>query len=354
MDLCLHHPAWGYYAQGPGRLGPSGDFVTASDVGSAFGEAVAHQLVELDLRLDHPDPFDLVEVGCGRGLLARDLLDALAERAPDLRRRVRCVLVDTSPGMRQAASAIVPEARVVPPRESPVDATGCVLAVELLDALPVHRLRRRAGVLREVGVGLDAEGGLVEVDLAPDPRVLALAARYGAAAEEGDEAEVCPALEEEVLSLGRGLARGFVLVVDYGYDARTLYGPHHGAGTLLAYHRHRVHEEVLARAGRQDLTAHVNFSHLKDAAAACGFRWLGRTSQDRFLISNGILERFTEVDPEAWAKPAQVERRRAALQLLHPDGMGRRFQVVVLSKGEVGEAPLLGLADPFARPATTP
>jgi SAM-dependent MidA family methyltransferase len=201
-------------------------------------------------------------------------------------------------------------------------------------------------MLREIGVGLDPAGALVEVEMDPAPEASDLAARYGAAREEGEEAEVCPALSGMLGRMADTLARGFVLVVDYGHDAATLYGPHHAAGTLLAYHRHRAHENLLARPGEQDLTAHVNFTHLEDAAVAHGLRSLGRTTQDRFLLANGILERFTEA-PETWGSPRQVARRRAALQLLHPDGMGRRFHVVVLGKGEVETAPLRGLADPF-------
>lgn len=334
-----------YYARGPERLGAGGDFVTASDAGDAFGDAVAHQLLELDARLGGPDPFHLLELGCGRGLLARDVLDGLARRAPELRARVRGVLADSSPGMRAAAAERVPEAEVVPPEEMPHGVTGCLVAVELFDALPVHRLRRIGSALREIGVDLDANA-LVEAEMDPAPAAAALAARYGAAPEDGDEAEVCPAIEDVVAGMAATLHRGFVLVVDYGDDAKGLYGPHRTAGTLLAYHRHRAHEDLLARPGEQDLTAHVNFSHLEDAAAAHGFRPLGRTTQDRFLVANGILERFTG-DPEAWGTPESVVRRRAALQLLHPDGMGRRFQVLVLAKGETGGEALGGLADPF-------
>ena len=343
MELAVAH----YYARGPERLGPGGDFVTASDAGDAFGDAVAHQLLELDARLGAPDPFHYLEIGCGRGLLARHVLDGLARRAPRLRQRARCVLADSSPGMRAAAAARVPEAEVVTPEEMPHGVTGCLVAVELFDALPVHRLRRRGSALREIGVGLH-EGALVEVEMDPAPGPAALAARYGAAPEEGDEAEVCPALENVVARMAATLARGFVLVVDYGDDAARLYGPHRAAGTLLAYHRHRAHEDLLARPGQQDLTAHVNFSHLEDAATAHGFRPLGRTTQDRFLVTNGILERFTG-DQEAWGTPQSVARRRAALQLLHPDGMGRRFQVLFLAKGEAGDegGELGGLADPF-------
>jgi SAM-dependent MidA family methyltransferase len=331
----------------PGRP----ELVTASDAGDAFGAAVAHPRVDLDARLAHPDPFHLVELGCGRGLLTRDVLVALGKRAPGLRARVRCILADTSPGMRAAAAAQVPEASVVTPEELPSGVTGCLLAVELLDALPVHRLRRRGGTILEIGVGLDEEGRLVEVEMSPGAPVSSLVARYGAAPEEGDEAEVCVALDGIVAMLAKVLARGFILIVDYGHDAATLYGPTNGAGTLLAYHRHRVHERVLDHPGEQDSPRTSTSPTWRTPRPRSGLRPLGRTTQDRFLIANGILERFSEQEDEAWASPAGVERRRAALQLLHPDGMGRRFHVLVLGRGEIGEEPLRGLADPFARSA---
>jgi SAM-dependent MidA family methyltransferase len=243
----------------------------------------------------------------------------------------------------------VPEARLVGSAIPDESCTGCVVAVELLDALPVHRVRRRDGRLREVFVDLGASGELIERELDPLPQSSALAERYGAAAREGDEAELCPALFEQLDGIERTLDRGFALIVDYGHLATELYGPAHSRGTLLAYHRHRTNEDYLLRVGEQDLTAHVNLTALEDGAWARGLAVLGRTSQDRFLIAHGILAPFDEPDAGRWNDPEKVRERLRILQLIHPEGMGRVFHVIVLAKGVEPLPKITGLEDPFAR-----
>jgi SAM-dependent MidA family methyltransferase len=348
MDLALHDPDHGYYARGADVLGAGGDYFTASDVGSAFGICMAAQLAEMDGILGRPDPFTVVELGAGRGILARDVLDAVASRGGELAGRLRCVLTDTSPGMRDEAARNVPEARVVAPGAPGASYTGCAVAVELLDALPVHRVRRRGGRLREVFVDVDAAGGLIERELDPLPQSSALAERYGAASREGEEAELCPALFDELGRIARSLERGFAVIVDYGHAAAELYGPAHPRGTLLAYHRHRANEKFLLRVGEQDLPAHVNLTALEDTAGELGLVVLGRTTQDRFLIAHGILAPFDERDSDRWNDPARVRERLRILQLIHPAGMGRTFHVVVLAKGVDTGARITGLEDPFA------
>jgi SAM-dependent MidA family methyltransferase len=350
MDLALHDPADGYYAAGAARLGTEGDFYTAADVGRAFGRCVARQLVEMDALLGEPRPFTAVEHGAGRGRLARDLLDVLPTAGPGLSQRLQAVLVDRSAAMRDAARAAVPEAAVVEPERAPSGYVGCALAVELFDALPVRRLRRRDGELREVFVDSDDSGELIELEGTPSDDTLALAERYGAAPEEGDEAEVCPALHAVLARIVSGLGRGFLIVVDYGHAAPELYGPRHRRGTLLAYHRHQTSEAYLSRVGHQDLTAHVNFTALEDGARRLGLRVLGRTTQDRFLLANGIAEEFDAPDEAAHRDPSRVKRRLQALQLIHPEAMGRRFQVLIAAKGIEPAPTLAGLRDPFARP----
>jgi SAM-dependent MidA family methyltransferase len=343
MELALHHPEHGYYALGSSRLGRTGDFFTASDVGPAFGACIARQLVEMDALLDRPSPFRYVEHGAGRGLLARDVVDALAAEAPDLARRLDAVLVDASRGMRAAAAERVPTSRVAAPRDAPPGGAGCVVAVELLDALPVHRLRRRGAVLHEVMVGR-SRGRLVEVEQLARDELLDWAERYGAARGDDDEAEACLALGPALFHLAAAIDRGFIVIVDYGHDADRLFGPAHRRGTLLAYHRHRVSEELLVRVGEQDLTAHVNLTALADEAEALGLHVAGRTTQDRFLIANGILD---DLDAEARGPLAETKRRLQAKQLIHPQGMGTTFKVVVLTKGMRPELVVRGLRDPF-------
>ena len=341
MDLALHHPEHGYYALGPERLGRSGDFFTASDVGPAFGACLARQLVEMDALLDRPEPFRYVEHGAGRGLLAADVEDTLLTQAPDLARRFAAVLVDRSPGMRAAAAERAPAARVAVEGDVPRGGVGCVVAVELLDALPVHRVRRRGDVLYEVMVALHGER-LVETEDVAGETLRAWAGTYGAAPRDGDEAEVCLALGPALAALAAALDRGFLLIVDYGHEADRLFGPSHRRGTLLAYHRHRVNEDYLLRVGEQDLTAHVNLTALRAEADGLGLHTAGITTQDRFLIANGILD---DLDGDDEGSLAATKRRLQAKQLIHPHGMGRTFKVAVFTKGMEPEPVLRGFRE---------
>ncbi len=351
MELSLYHPVHGYYTTGAGRIGRQGDYFTVSDVGTYFGACVARQLLEMDRALGRPEPFHLLEFGGGRGLLARDIVDAAATESDSFARRLQYTLVDRSPGMRQRAAGEAGQVRTAAPEDLAAEAAGagCVLAVELFDALPVHRVVRRNGSLREIRVGLDREGELQSVESDPLPAVAAYARRYGAASLEGQEAEICLAAEEQFNRMAATLESGFMILVDYGHQAGRLYDAGRPRGTLLAYYRHGTNEDYYRRIGRQDLTAHVNWSGLTDTAAAAGWRSLALTTQDRFLVANGILDRFKVRDEADWRDPGSVERRMKAMQLIHPEGMGRMFQVLVLYRGE-GEPPDLdGLADPFGR-----
>jgi SAM-dependent MidA family methyltransferase len=348
MELCLYHPVHGYYTRGGSRIGRDGDFFTVSDVGTYFGSCMARQLQEMDNVLGSPNPFRLLEFGGGRGLLARDILDAVAGDDEPFRCRLEYTLVDRSAGMRELAAG---EVRTVSPGQLPAEpaGSGCVVAVELFDALPVHRVVRRDGSLREIRVGLDGAGELEPVEVDPSQEVAAYARRYGVATGEGQEAEVCLAAEEQFHRMASTLESGFMILVDYGYRAGELYDASRPRGTLLAYHRHKTNEDYYRRVGRQDLTAHVNWSGLTDHAAACGWRCLGLTTQDRFLVANGILEQFQVRDEADWRDPESVERRMKAMQLIHPEGMGRMFQVLVLYRGSGDPPELTGLTDPYGR-----
>jgi SAM-dependent MidA family methyltransferase len=345
MDLALHHPTFGYYSRGADRIGSGGDFFTASDVGPAFGACFARQLVEMDALLLHPAPFRYVEHGAGRGLLAQDIERALSTQAPELSLRTELVLVDRSAGMREEAARRLPGASIAGDSGAARGGAGCVVAVELLDALPVHRLRRRGEGLFEVMVGLDGER-LVEIERVPGEEVTAWAEAYGAAREDGDESEASLALGPALAVLAASIDRGFLVIVDYGHEAERLFGPAHRRGTLLAYHRHRVNEDYLTRVGLQDLTAHVNLAALRGEAHAAGLDLSGITTQDRFLLANGILD---GLDGEEGGPVAAAKRRLQAKQLIHPDGMGTMFKVCVFTKGMPGKPGVRGIGDPFAR-----
>ncbi len=344
MELALYDAAGGYYARGGSVLGPRGDFFTASDVGRVFGASIARQLLEIDRRIGPLDPFHVIEFGSGRGLLARDVLDAMADLDSGLASRLRYLLVDRSRAMLEESRRRVSEGRSLRPAELEGGFCGCVLAVELFDALAVHRVRRRGGRLVELLVGLD-DDALVELEGPCSPEVRTIAERYGAAADEGTEAEVAAAVDAQLGTMAGCLDLGVMLIVDYGERANKLYDASRPLGTLLAYHRQTTNRSYLERVGRQDLTAHVNFSALEDRARSVGLRVLGLTTQDRFLISNGILDAFRPDDPARLHDPRRVKLRLQAMQLIHPSGMGRRFKVLALAQG--CDPVLTGLRDPF-------
>ena len=345
MDVALNDPVHGYYASGAARLGRGGDFFTAVDVGPAFGACLARQLVEMDALLDRPKPFRYVECGAGRGFLARDLTGTLEAESPELARRIALTLIDASSGMRAAAAALMPVAEVAAAPGASGGAAGCVVAVELFDALPVHRVRRRGDGLREVRVG-EVGGRLVEVEAPAGDELRAWAAAYGAAPALDDEAEICLSMRPTLAGLAASVDRGFVVIVDYGHEASRMFGPAHRRGTLMAYHRHHAHEDYLARVGEQDLTAHVNLTALRREAEACGLTTAGVTTQDRFLIANGILE---GLDADDGGSLAATKRRLQVKQLIHPDGMGTAFKVAIFSKGMAPPPTVRGVSDPFAR-----
>ncbi|HET6278260.1 MAG TPA: SAM-dependent methyltransferase, partial [Candidatus Polarisedimenticolia bacterium] len=232
---------------------------------------------------------------------------------------------------------------------------GCLFANEVIDAFPVHRLVGSPAGPREVHVG-SRGGQLIEELLPPSSEaVTAFLAASGVVLEEGQEVDLNLQAPDWVTDAVGLLARGYLVVVDYGHEAWDLYHPARRRGTLLAYHKHRVSEDFLLRPGEQDLTAHVDFSSLSAAARAAGARRLGLVSQSRFLLALGALDRLPELHAERIERnrggPAQGEilrEREAIKELVLPDRMGGRFRVLIIGVGNVSDD-LEGLAPPWQR-----
>ena len=230
--------------------------------------------------------------------------------------------------------------------DRPLDepATGCVLANEFLDALPVHRVIWQSGQLRERFVGWDGQG---LCDVVGPPSTPALAQRLADEAVqlvEGAQAEICLAIDGWLREVATGLRRGCVLVIDYGYPAAELYGPTRTNGTLRAYAGQQVHDDPFVAVGRQDLTAHVDLSAVERAALAVGLSQLGVTSQAEFLVGVGVdvLLEAIRADPATTAEE-WLSVRSALHRLLDPRLLGG-FRVLALGRGMPTEPALRGLA----------
>lgn len=349
-ELALYHPELGYYARADRRSGRAGDFFTSVDLGPLFGALLASQFAET-WRLLRTPRFDLVEAAAGDGRLARDVLDAAAADDPSFYAAVDLHLVERSRAARDAQAAVLgPHAGKLASSGPglPPAVRGAVFANELLDALPPHLLQMTAGGLREVYVDVDAEtGGFVE-RLGPlsDARVRAHVDERGIRLAEGWRAEVAPAAADWVRQAVAALDRGFLLLIDYGHEARELYSATHAAGTLAAYRRHRAADAGgaapppwLAAPGECDLTAHIDLTLVRDTAERWGARTLGVLDQTYFLLGLGAVERAAR--ESAGGGVAALRRRLALKSLLVPGGLGSTHKVLIFGK-DVGTPALAG------------
>jgi SAM-dependent MidA family methyltransferase len=350
MHLALYDPQGGYYRAAAARPGRDGDFLTAPEAHPIFGAALARAVADAWDRLGRPERFILREYGAGTGVLAAAILDGLARERPDLADVLRYEPIEVEPGRLEAiadrlgaaghAAALDPASP--PLAERPI--TGLILANEVLDALPTHRVVARDGVLREIAVGW-SDGAFVDVET--EPTTAALAERLaveGIALADGQRAEICLALDGWIAGVAAGLGRGVLLPIDYGYPAEALYDPiRRRDGTLRAYLRHRVHDDPYSHVGRQDLTAHVDVTAVERAASGAGLAHLGTTTQAEFLVGLGTqdLLQAIQADP-ATTLEDYLEVRSALLRLLDPAAMGR-FRVMAFGRGWPEGPPLAGL-----------
>jgi SAM-dependent MidA family methyltransferase len=350
MEAALYAPGLGYYMTERIRFGAEGDFMTAPEMSPLFESCLADCLAELLQRIGGGD---VVEFGAGSGIAAAFLLRGL-ERRGALPRRYRIVEVSPDLTRRQqrfferwpalAAFRDRIEWLQAPP---PEPWQGVAFGNEVVDALPVERFRVRGdgcealGVVR-AGAGFAWQAG--PADEALQATVARLQARLPVPMADGYVSECRPWLPAWVAGAVAGLARGAMLLVDYGLPRAQYYHPSRDGGTLCGFRRHRRVADALATPGVQDLTAWVDFSALADAAAACGLALGGFATQAHFLISLGIERHLAE------ALEGREYRDRLALQqdaasLMLPGEMGERFKAIAFMRGIEGPAPGFSFRD---------
>jgi len=346
MRECLYHPVHGYYSKAEFKR--FADYYTSVDVHPIFARLLARQFAEMWESLGRPAEFMFVEAGAGVGRFASQVLDFCEAKLPVFYDALRYVAVERSASRREqatmhakhdsfaghfASSAEVP-ARI---------AAGCLFSNELVDALPVHRVVMDGGAMKEVLVDF-RDGKFVDV-VAPlsTCAISEYFSAQGITLHEGQHAEAGLEACDWISEIGRRLERGYVLTIDYGHPAADLFDDHHMRGTLLAYQNHRASEDFYASPGQQDLTAHVNFTALELWGKRSRLETAGFTSQTAFLLALGQGNEFADLYDEG---QSDAERTKARLQLktlIHPEGMGERFQVLVQRKGVSGSQ-LTGLA----------
>ena len=336
MRDCLYHPEHGYYSRLEAQR--RGDYYTSVDVHPIFGRLIARQLAEMWELLGSPQTFVAVESGAGVGKLAANILDFAARELPSFYAATQYIAVEHSAERRAehtaALASHVARGRVSNAAEIPSNiAAGCIFSNELIDALPTHRVMMKEGQLREIYVGV-GDGRFVEV--LREPATPALAQYFqeqGIALPEGHHAEACLDACRWIENAGRAMDRGFVLTIDYGHEAPTLYNESHNRGTLLAYRNHQVAENILDAPGEQDLTSHVNFTALQVWGRRAGLETTGLVTQSQFLVALGRANEFADLYEPGQSEVEKLRARLSLKNLIHPEGLGEKFQVLVQHKG---------------------
>jgi len=331
MDTVLYSPGWGYYTGGLAKLSGTntptekliGDFTTAPELSHWYGRTLAKQVEQV---LAASDSQCILEFGAGSGKLAFDILETLnnstinyfiLELSADLKQRQQQTLAKFSNQVKWLDQ--------LPPSFS-----GCIIANEVMDAMPVKLLEWNAqGDLQEVFISLDDVSNIHYV-LHPASNELQQLFSQRMPTLSGYRTEINLRAESWIKELGRCLNKGGILLIDYGFPRQEYYHPQRHQGTLMCHLQHHAHSDPLIYPGLQDITAHVDFTAIADAALEGNLEVLGYTSQARFLMNCGILQQLSLLNPDDvhhYAKEIGPVQK-----LLSEAEMGELFKVMLLGK----------------------
>lgn len=329
MNQALYNPWGGYYAGGLAKLSGDntasalqGDFTTAPELTPWYGRTLTTQITQI---LEASHSLQILEFGAGSGKLALSILEQLnnpsikyfiIELSADLKQRQQGTLKDYSHQV-EWLSAI------------PENFEGCILANEVLDAMPVKLVQwREDNHLEEIYVSW--ETGLLDYHNQPASPMLEQLMLSRMPPLPNYRTEVNLQAEAWIKSLGNHLKKGGILLIDYGFPQREYYHPQRHRGTLMCHFQHHAHDEPLLYPGLQDITAHVDFTAIADAAIENHLEVLGYTSQARFLMNCGILNLLHQLDPN---DVQHYARQIGPVQkLLSEAEMGELFKVMLLGK----------------------
>jgi len=358
MQQALYHSEYGYYSSGRCAIGRRGDYFTNVSVGPVFGQLLAVQFAEIWERLGKIDNFIIVEQGAHHGEFARDVLEAARKSRPDFFAALRYQIIEPFPVLQDRQRQTLEGRALSRPgttrrsslqsfrgkiewRES-IDAlelfTGLHFSNELLDAMPVDLIvseKTKTGSTDWLEKFVTLTGDeFAFVDQPIGNRKLRDHLQKLPVRPAGYETEVNPAALDWIGNVSRKLARGYVIVADYGYPRDEFYAPHRSGGTLQVRAQHRLLSSPFDEVGRADMSTHVEWTSIAERAEACGLQVKGFADQHHFIA--GILSELLCDD-----LPEDAKTKRTLQTLLHPEMLGQSFQVLALAKD-------VDLAGPFA------
>jgi len=329
MELALYAPEFGYYSGGAAKLGKDGDFTTAPEMTPLFGQAIAQVTSSLMAQCSP----QILEFGAGTGKLAKDILSELsAQKVPLHRYTILEVSAELRARQRQMLHGF-PQVQWVD--TLPAAFSGVVLGNEVLDAMPVHLVVKTEQGWKERGIGLSNKN-FVYRDRPCDPAMLQQIADPDDSLPIGYLTEVHPTAVGFMRSVADMLQGGYrntgfggvAIWIDYGFPENEYYLPQRVRGTLMCHYRHHAHDDPFYLPGLQDITAHVDFSAIAQAAVDGGLDMLAYMSQAQFLIDAGIGNLLLRTPPEDTMR--YLPRANAVQRLTSTAEMGELFKVLIV------------------------
>jgi SAM-dependent MidA family methyltransferase len=307
MEQALYHPEHGYYSSGRCAIGRKGDYFTNVSIGPLFGQLMTAQFAQIWEQLGKIDNFVIVEQGAHDGQFARDVLQSAQSHAPEFFEALDYRIIEPFPILRERQSQMLePFRNKIEWRNSLEPFTGVHFSNELLDAMPVRLITR----------GMEKLVGLQGDRFAFIERPLSNTAFNQVALDWID-------------NLAGNLQRGYVIAIDYGHSGDEFQRDIQ----VRAEHRHL--DSPFEQIGHADITMHVDWTNIARRAEENGFAIVGFTDQHHFLT--GIISEFGDWDQSSVADSPKA--KRALQTLLHPEMLGRAFQVLALAKNVDPTAP---------------
>jgi SAM-dependent MidA family methyltransferase len=319
MELALYAPGLGYYSAGLRKFGSGGDFVTAPEISPLFSQCIARQCKQIG--------GDILEFGAGTGAMAEEIL---REYTPN-----NYYILEVSADLKQRQQEKLKHFTNVTWLTSlPEKFSGIILANEVLDALPVHRFQIIDNKILEAYVRCENNQFVWHYDQPTSPGLLDAVEKLNIS-EHNYTSEIHLTIPPFIHTLGKILNHGTILLIDYGFPRREYYHPDRHQGTLMCHHQNQAHPDPLVLTGLQDITAHVDFTAVAEAAVDAGLHVAGYTNQASFLLGCGLLEnglpRGARNDGLGDLKQQLVISQQIQ-KLTQPHEMGELFKVIALTK----------------------
>lgn len=324
MEMALYYPGLGYYTSVKEKFGKKGDYYTSPVLSSLYGQMIGRQLEEMWYVMGK-EPMTIVEYGAGSGALCFDILSQLKNNE-SLYKQLEYYIIEKGDGLRSTQQKSLDEkVKWINDIEEISGFAGCVLSNEVLDNFSVHLVEMKDELME---VLVNYEDGFKEELRPASPALKNYLAEQNIILPQGYRTEINLEALDWLQHIATHLKKGYVLTVDYGYDANEFYSPKRNLGTLACYYQHTVTGHFYDNIGLQDITAHVNFSALNTWGKKYGFDFTGYCNQNYFLRSLGLGNFLRKIEME------NADNRDALFQLnkLLLD-MGDKFKVLIQQKG---------------------